>query len=296
MSSLISSLRKVVHKADTLHRRWLGCPPRLVETELAGRRLRVREGTVRPSPDYDDAWLFCAAVGAQTIFDIGCNIGQSAMIELVAGPPGLLVLVDANREALTIAVENCCRNGFESDFRAACAFVSDVPGQDVRLYTVHLGAAGSRYKGHAKTATRRGAFLEVNTTTLDLLAERFGAPDLIKVDVEGAEAEVLAGATRLVRTAGPRFLVEVHSPPELPMVENARRILGWCKVNGYGAFYLSGHEPLTEPSNLAHRGRCHLLLQPAGSDWPKWARDVAQGADLDQARKYRETQMMPFTT
>lgn len=288
MTGLISSLRKMVHKADTLHRLWLGCPPRLVEAELAGRRLLVREGTVRPSPDYDDAWLFCAAAEARTIFDIGCNIGQSAMIEMVAGPPKLLVLVDANREALTTAVENCCRNGFESEVRALCAFVSDVSGENLRFYTTQLGAAGSKFQGHAKTAAKRGASRMVNTTTLDLLAERFGAPDLVKVDVEGAEAEVLKGAAGLARTVGPRFLVEVHSPPELPMIKNATQILEWCRRSQYSAFYLAGHEALADPKQLAHRGRCHLLLQPAGSPWPAWALEVPQSAALGRARGHLE--------
>ncbi|MFZ5984801.1 MAG: FkbM family methyltransferase [Acidobacteriota bacterium] len=290
MSNLKGALKQATHKADTLHRLLLGCPPRLVEAELAGRRLLVREGAVRSSPDYDDAWLFCAAAEARTIFDIGCNIGQSAMIEMVAGPPNLLVLVDANREALTIAVENCCRNGFESEVRAACAFLSNVAGETVRLYTTDLGAAGSKYEGHAKTAARRDSFLMVTTTTLDHLADRFGAPDLVKVDVEGAECEVLGGATRLAKTASPRFLIEVHSPPELPMVENTRRILSWCQENGYRAFYLAGHEVLDEPRQMAHRGRCHLLLQPADVPWPVWATEVPQGVDLEQARRYIEAQ------
>lgn len=278
--------RRWLHKVDTLHRRVLGCSPRLTDAEVVGHMLRVRDGTVRPTPDYDDAWLFCAAAEARAIFDIGCNIGQSAMIEIVAGPPDQLVLVDPNREALTIAVENCCRNGFESAVRAACAFVSTFPAEEVQFYTTHLGAAGSRYKGHAKTAAKRGSTLQVMTTTLDLLAERFGAPDLVKVDVEGAECEVLEGAVRLVRSASPRFLVELHSPPELPMVENTRRILDWCSRNGYAAFYLAGHVELTEPRQIAHRGRCHVLLQRCGSPWPAWALEIPQGADLGRARDY----------
>jgi hypothetical protein len=40
--------------------------------------------------------------------------------------------------------------------------------------------------------------VEVDTTTLDALIERFGMPSFVKIDVEGAEPEVLAGLSRPV--------------------------------------------------------------------------------------------------
>lgn len=43
-----------------------------------------------------------------------------------------------------------------------------------------------------------GERTEVEATTLDLLIERYGPPDFIKIDVEGMEDEVLAGLSRPV--------------------------------------------------------------------------------------------------
>lgn len=40
--------------------------------------------------------------------------------------------------------------------------------------------------------------LEVETTTLDQLIERFDAPTFVKIDVEGSEPAILAGLTRAV--------------------------------------------------------------------------------------------------
>ena len=49
----------------------------------------------------------------------------------------------------------------------------------------------------------------VEAVTLDCLAAKYGEPDFIKVDVEGAEAMVLAGATaECFRRC--RWLIEVH--------------------------------------------------------------------------------------
>src|SRR3990172_7220679 len=46
--------------------------------------------------------------------------------------------------------------------------------------------------------------------TLDDAAEQFFVPDFIKMDVEGAEVDVLLGAQRLLATRKPDMIVEVH--------------------------------------------------------------------------------------
>ncbi len=48
--------------------------------------------------------------------------------------------------------------------------------------------------------------VEIETTTLDLLIERFGAPAFIKMDVEGAEPGVLAGLSHPVRALSFEYL------------------------------------------------------------------------------------------
>ena len=48
------------------------------------------------------------------------------------------------------------------------------------------------------TRVRWNRRIEVETTTLDRLIERFGAPAFVKIDVEGSEAAVLAGLSLAV--------------------------------------------------------------------------------------------------
>jgi FkbM family methyltransferase len=48
--------------------------------------------------------------------------------------------------------------------------------------------------------------------TIDSLAGEIGAPGFVKVDTEGHEVQVLAGAAELLAAGGTEWLIEFHSP------------------------------------------------------------------------------------
>ena len=68
-------MKQMVQRARGFIRNRLGIPPPLEEWSVLGRPLRVRAGTMREHPDYDDAWFLACARHAHTIFDIGANVG-----------------------------------------------------------------------------------------------------------------------------------------------------------------------------------------------------------------------------
>lgn len=47
-------------------------------------------------------------------------------------------------------------------------------------------------------------------TTVDAAAEKFFKPDFIKIDIEGAEADALSGATKVLSEHKPHLIIEVH--------------------------------------------------------------------------------------
>jgi hypothetical protein len=67
--------------------------------------------------------------------------------------------------------------------------------------------------GRAVTVYERAVGVGAGSLTLDEVA--FGAvafvPSFVKIDVEGAEADVLRGAERLLRDRAPHLVVETHS-------------------------------------------------------------------------------------
>ena len=138
-------------------------------------------------------------------------------------------------------------------------------------------------KSHAASASRLGQSLRFKTIALDNLCQQVGlVPDLIKVDVEGAENDVLAGSRHLVQSRKTRFLVEMHSSVQLPMSTNVQHVLEWCSATQYSAWYLKQHVQLRDPATVSTRGRCHLLLQPKEWEFPAWLTSVAQGAAIGE--------------
>jgi hypothetical protein len=101
-----------------------------------------------------------------------------------------------------------------------------------------------------------------------------------KIDVEGAESKVLEGAKKLASIQKTWFMVEMHSPPELPMVENARLVLEWAGKTGYAVWYMRDACQLTTPELIAKRGRCHLLLLPMHTTYPDVLKKIPQGAPV----------------
>lgn len=258
-------------------------------TSLLGSDLRVPQPFHVTDPDKDDGWIAVLLDASRCFFDIGCNVGHLALLAALDHCRDV-VAVDANADALCRAAEVVCRNGVSARVRFVPGFVGARDDETVQFWTVGTGAAGSAYASHAVTASRRQANRLVRTFTLDTLASMTGlSPDFVKVDVEGAEAEVLAGARGLVADSHPRFLVEMHSCPELPMVANARLVLDWCERVEYEAWYLRNHAPLTDPAQLADRGRCHLILQQRGMEYPRGLEQVPESCGIERALELTAT-------
>ena len=278
---MTTSRTNLLRRIEARVRYQFGLPFPWVRKTFLGHELVVREGTLRDTVDYDDAWLYACAQHCESMLDVGANVGQSALMALMCPNIQQVVLVEANWEALSVAAQNVIRNGLSSRARFVGAFAAETSNKSVDFWTVGTGAAGSMYQGHAATAAREGRVHSVETVTLDELCERYGlVPDLVKIDVEGAEARVLRGSTGCAARRQTRFLVEMHSPPELPMARNAELVLAWANAARYAVWYLSGAQRIEDAGPIQHRGRCHLLLQPDEWPYPAWLVGIKQSAEL----------------
>ena len=102
---------------------------------------------------------------------------------------------------------------------------------DLRSFCIASRARSANFlSGYGSTQT--GGIAEeqiILTVTLDWLAERFPLPDVLKIDVEGAELEVLHGAKSLFERKRPVILCEVSS-------ESSQDVTAFLSSVGYQIF------------------------------------------------------------
>lgn len=267
--------------ASHLWQRARGYKTKLETATLLGKELSVNEGTITGKTDKDDAWFYALAAHHHVIFDIGCNIGYASLLATVNNPEKCIVLADPNPLALSYAAGNLIRNSLSANKMFLQAFVGAESGEKVKFYTVGAGAAGSMFASAAQTASKLNAFYWVDTLSIDEIVSKTALiPDLVKIDIEGAESYALQGAKELASKKQTHFMVEMHAPAEMPMAKNAELVLNWCKENSYQAYYMTEHKLLTNAEQIAHRGRCHLLLIPIGDTYPVYLQRIKEGNTL----------------
>lgn len=245
-----------------------------------GQWLVASRGAFFRKGEKDDAWLYALSRHHRCIVDVGCNIGQSSLLMLL-GSANRMLCIDPNPKALARCAENLIYNNLAARVTFINAFVGSVEDRELDFYTIGIGAAGSMYAGFAKTARLHKQSFRVKTRTLDTICQDAGVePDLIKIDVEGAEKDVLWGIGKSVLIQKPTILVEVHSGPELSIITNTEAILTWCKAHQYTPYYLKNHSLLETVSIIASRGRYHLLLLPADAPYPDYLMGIQENAPL----------------
>ena len=250
---------------------------KLKASSLCGVPLRTYNETIRATPDQDDAWFFYLAKHHKVIFDIGANIGYTALIAMIQDADREYVLVDPNPLALQKAMGNLLNNNLGFNAKFYVAFVSDKNNEKIKFYTLGSGAASSMHASHAESAASVGSFTEVSTITLDYLYSYYNIkPDLIKIDVEGAETYVMEGARNIAKETKCTFFVEMHDVKNLNMETSVNKLINWAKEENYKVWYLKTGEELTSGEIVKNRGKCHILLLPKQKLYPHYLQGVKQ--------------------
>lgn len=149
----------------------------------------------------------------QTFVDVGANVGfYSLLASRLVGATGTVVAFEPMPRNIALLHRHVALNNAKNItiVPAACANCTSVDlfcaGENDALG--HLaGANGEKESG---PAVSRPSI--VATLSLDEAAETLGiVPDVVKIDVEGAELRVLAGAHGILTRSRPVLLLSVHS-------------------------------------------------------------------------------------
>jgi len=173
-----------------------------------------------------------------TVVEVGANIGAHSVALARACSPGPLYLFEPQQRVFQILCANLALNGVTNAiaYPEACSdeagFVV-VPPLD---YGAELNFGGVSVEPDTEGA--RG--LRVRATPLDALG--LGACHLIKVDVEGFEAQVLRGAADTIRRLRPLLYVENDRR------EHQQEVISLIAAMGYRLYWHA--PPLFRPNNF----------------------------------------------
>ncbi len=224
-----------------------------------GRRLAVDRGVPNYfwlNPEYEPAVqrAIAAALGpGMTALDVGAHMGfDTLQMAALVGPKGRVIAFEPDRDNYRRLRRNCHLNGLR---QVSC-----------RRAAVAAESAERQFCGSGDTTSHlandgdAGATLVTAVALDDILARPGERADLIKVDVEGAEAAVLQGAGRVLRELRPTWIVEVHSYTALlecgrQLVAARYRIAPLVAGRFYAAAVEalnSGRDPAVEGFDIGH--------------------------------------------
>lgn len=107
-----------------------------------------------------------------------------------------------------------------------------------------------------------GSHIRVTTeaTTLDAMCTGFARLDFIKIDVEGAELDVLRGGHQVIDALRPTLLVEIEARHLTRYTQTPADVIEWLAGRGYMMFIWDhGWQPAT---SVCNHTRNYLFRQP----------------------------------
>jgi len=142
---------------------------------------------------------------SMSLFDIGASFGAFSFAAAHFG--GTAIAVEPSPIATRLLKLQSHLNGFDKYIRIVEACAGDAVGE------VEMLSSGVFSDGYFRIASGRSSqeLTKTKAVTIDHLADQFGPPTHIKIDVEGYEAAVIRGAKRTLTELAPMVFLELHN-------------------------------------------------------------------------------------
>jgi FkbM family methyltransferase len=160
-------------------------------------------------------------------FDVGANIGFiSLLASQLVGTVGKVFAFEPEPRNARVIRANAEKNNLpQLHLVEAAAWSSSGPLEFGRANEASSNVDGQVIAISARNPDR----IQVRGLAIDDFVYRDGGvpPSFLKIDVEGAEFEVLKGAAEVVKSARPVILCEIHYPADVPRIDE------WLNEKGY---------------------------------------------------------------
>ncbi len=182
-----------------------------IQVVAAARQRTARAQTKEP---FTVAWLEDTLRPGDVLYDIGASVGSYSLIAAAFCPEARVVAIEPGFLNYGVLCSNVAVNGFGDRVVPVPLPVGARTGTSALRYWSITPGAGTHA---AESRSGEGSIYEQQalTTTVDALVTEFGlpAPTLVKLDVDGLETAVLAGAAASLARPELRSLL-VELPPE----------------------------------------------------------------------------------
>ena len=206
-------------------------------------------------------WILHHLLPGGVLFDVGAHYGWISMkAARHVGRGGRVVAFEASPALVEVLEYHRTRNRLRQMTLVPGA-VSETDSAAATFYLLNGGLSSRNSLTIGRTGlpfldTAQRCITEVQTLRLDAFCETEGlAPDVIKIDVEGAEGMALRGAKAILERVRPVLVISMH-PHWLPEAESTKSILDFTTSYGYRVIdshvvqmesYESGDYLLTAP-------------------------------------------------
>lgn len=154
------------------------------------------------------------------VYDIGANLGfVSLLAARFVGPTGWIHAFEPVPANAARIARNAARNGFANVVVHETA-ISNISGQGELLLAEHIGGAALASAGAPPDPAGR---IIVDLAAIDHL-DGLPPPTFVKIDVEGAELEVLQGMRATAERHRPAVLCEIDAPDQRALHDRKRTI------------------------------------------------------------------------
>lgn len=164
--------------------------------------------TVTPYYEYKIVQFLLNNVNIDDIFiDVGAHIGKYTVLIARRVSHGLVISLEPHPLNFKYLLNNIKLNSLNNVI--ALNYALSKESGKARLF---VGISSETHSLRNNFNYCSGRYIEVNTITMDELIKKLNINkvDWIKIDVEGAEIDVLMGARHVLSTLRPKLIVEVH--------------------------------------------------------------------------------------
>jgi FkbM family methyltransferase len=272
MTDLVSGAKRRLAQVAVACRRALAGVAEIASGPGKGLRFDAEHGTMefasgRYERPVQDALASLVRPGA-VCYDVGANLGFfSVLLGRLAGPSGLIYAFEPVPRNAAMIERNARLNRMRN-IKVLSVALSRTDGRGELLLARHVGGAVLRGAG---VPVDLAGHATVETCAIDTLvgSRKIEPPDVVKIDVEGAEMDVLRGMERVLRARAPVVVLELDDETEAACEEK----IALCRSFLGSLGYRTAHLPHAYPDDrwfvrhlVALRGATDTFGRRTGSE------------------------------